>query len=141
MRLKAWLISLIALGSAASLCCVASEPPSEQWKWVRLERNTAQRRPHGPWIILQGEAKVDLLGGGRFRLELRHREGIYSDNYVIDGRIAGTQVSAQEIKQNTDAPPVEYRGTLTDMVFRDGSKQTWISLTSPFGEHLSLRSP
>jgi hypothetical protein len=141
MRLKAWLVSLLALGGAVSLCCVASEAPSEQWKWVRLERNTGQRSPHGPWIILQGEAKVDFLGEGRFRVELRHRDGIYSDHYVIEGRIMGKQISAQEIKQNTDAPPVEYRGTVIEMERRGFPKQSWISLTSPFGEYLGLRSP
>jgi hypothetical protein len=88
---------------------------------------------------MQGETKVNFLGDGRFRIELHHRNGIYKNDFVIEGRITGSQITAREIKQNTDVGPLEYRGTITETDRGDGTKQKWISLTS-IGVHLGLRT-
>lgn len=139
MRLRAWIVALLALTGGAGLCWAASEPLFEQWKWVRVEPNGDTRRSPDPWVVLQGDTKVNFLGDGRFRIELRHRSGIYQNDYVIEGRITGSQVVAREIKQNADADPLDYRGTITETDRGDGTKQRWISLTS-LGVHLGLRT-
>jgi hypothetical protein len=77
------------------------------WHWVRVQ-------PPGPtedWEVLQGTANV-IFNGRNFTTTLVSDTDRTWNHFSITGVIDGTRVTATEVKLNTDAGPLTYKGTI-----------------------------
>ncbi|WP_156364074.1 MULTISPECIES: hypothetical protein [unclassified Sphingomonas] len=116
MRCSNALIAPMLIANLAAPSAAARPPAAASangsWRWIRIEPK--DRSPgEDAWRVQQGTSRLSRDGSGHFSTTLSYQGAGFSQQYRLTGYIKGRTVSAREVLQGSDAPPLLYRGALT----------------------------